>query len=164
MDFLIILFIIISVISSIVKNIKKQTKSKPGYDPWSFDSESVDAEKLLKEKIPTEKEEVFNYEEAKPEIEISLAEKQKNKQETELKGRVEQVDKSIEIDHPEETKDIAKTPFQGLPKEDLKVKKSGELEKELKKLLVGDNLPLGIISLEVLGPPRALRPYKFKRI
>ncbi|MFA6621722.1 MAG: hypothetical protein WCV43_05160, partial [Candidatus Caldatribacteriota bacterium] len=77
MDFLIILFILISVVSSIIKNIRKQTKSKPAYDPWSFDSESVDAEKLLKEKIPTEKEEVFNYEEAKPEIEISLAEKQK---------------------------------------------------------------------------------------
>jgi len=165
MDFLIILFIIISVVSSIIKNIRKQTKSKPAYDPWSFGSESVDSEKLLQEKRPTEKKEIFNYEEeVQPEIEISLVEKQKDTQETEIKSQAEQVDKHIDFYNLEETKEIQNKPYQELQKEDLKIKKSRELEKELKKLLIGNNLPLGIISLEVLGPPRALRPYKYKKI
>lgn len=164
MDLLIILFIIISVISSIIKNIRKNTKIEPAYDPWSFDSESVDGEKLLQEKNPTVKEEVVNYEEAKPEIETSLAEKQENKKGAELKSQPTQADKNIDVYYLKDTEGAVNQSYQGAQKEDSKVKKSEELDKELKKLLIGDNLPLGIISLEVLGPPRALRPYKYKSI
>jgi len=50
-------------------------------------------------------------------------------------------------------------PVRGKKNEYVAAKDSRGMERELEVLLKGKGLPLGIVALEVLSPPRAKRPY-----
>lgn len=165
MEFLIILFIVVSLISSITRNIRKHTKRETNFDPWSFDSESEYKEdkKLLQEKRQADEKEFF-IEEKEPEVEVGLEEKKQNKQETESTS---QLDENLNLDYKNYPEDVEYSPtplpYQNSDKEGIKIKESGELEKELKSFLTGRKLPLGIIVSEVLGPPRSLKSHSYRK-
>ncbi len=157
MEFLIIAIVIISIFSSITKQFKKNRKKEAPFDPWSFDSDSPEDDfKRLEEE--TEEEEDF-IEEEKPVTEIPV--KQKYLQDT-----YSRLQKDSNYDSPSylETREQIKAPsFQGKKKEYKETKETGELETNLKELLLGNKLPLAIVASEVLGFPRAIRPYGRKR-
>ena len=159
MEFLIIVFIIISIISSVSKNIKKHMKKEASFDPWSFDSDSMgDNDKNVKETIKAER----NYvEKERPKVdpitEIKKDDLQKDYSET-------QTAKVDDFQSYNETREEIKTPtFQDGKKENINRKDTGELGRDLGVLLTGNKLPLGIVISEVLGPPKALKPYSHKR-
>jgi hypothetical protein len=159
MEFLIILFIVVSLISSIVRNIKKHSKKGTPFDPWSFDSESLDKENYLQEKRQSKEKEYFE-EETEPEV--SLAKQQKIQPEDELKKQTEE---SADLYYQEETESHINPAYQGSTKEDAKTNTAGygELEKDLKTFLTSNKLPLGIVFSEILGPPRALKPHSYRK-
>jgi hypothetical protein len=164
MEFLIILFIVVSLISSITRNIKKHTKGDSNFDPWSFDSESEYEEdkKPLQEKGQAEVKEFFT--EAKESaVEVGLEEKKRVGKETEPTN---QLDENLALhyqDYLEVPGDSTPLPYQDSNQEDIKLEKPGKMEKELKTLLTGNKLPLGIIVSEVLGPPRSLKSHNFRK-
>ena len=133
-------------------------KERP-FDPWSFGSDSdteIDNEKKLqKGEIAEEK----SVEEQKDEE--RLIAKQEGYQEVYSdKGAFENDDFQPYI----ETKEENETTFlQDRKKEDTPIIANSQMAKELKTLLTGKKLPLGVIASEVLGPPRALKPYKHRK-
>lgn len=160
MEFLIILFIIVSLVSSIAKNIKKHSKKGAPFDPWSFDSESLDEENYLQEKRQSKEKEYFE-EETEPEV--SLAKQQKTQPEDELKRQTEE--ESTDLDYQEEIESSITPAYRVSTQEYNKIGEVGygELEKELKIFLTGRKLPLGIVFSEILGPPRVLKPHSYRK-
>lgn len=157
MDFLIIAFIIIYIISSIGKNIKKHMKKDSSFDPWSFESEYM-KENNKNVKVIIEKER-NSIEEKIPEIE--LVEKKEDLQETHSEIQtVESNDFQPQIKMSER---VESSVSQDGGKKEILTKDKMELERELKVLLTGKKLPLGIVVSEVLGPPKALKPYGYRK-
>ncbi|MFW6134972.1 MAG: hypothetical protein ACOC5R_05295 [Elusimicrobiota bacterium] len=157
MEFLIIVFIIVSVVSSLSRNIKKHMKKESPFDPWSFDSDSMRGDhKNVKEMIKAERDSV---EKEKPEVE------QIDKKEDLQKAYAgTQMVEEYGFQPHEETREEIKTlSLLDRKTEDTAAKDTGELGRELKVLLTGEKLPLGIVASEVLGPPRALKPYSHKK-
>jgi len=158
MEFLIIVFIIIWIISSVSRNIKKNMKKEVSFDPWSFDSDSMRGDyKNAKEMIKAERDSVEKEE--KPEVDQTTKKEdlQKAYSKTQMgedydfrshKETDERIEPSVNLDGEEE---------------EIITKDDGELKRDLKALLKGEKLPLGIVASEVLGPPRALRPYDRRR-
>jgi hypothetical protein len=164
MEFLIILFIVVSLISSITRNIKKHTKREANFDPWSFDSESEyeEGKKYLQEKRQPEEKEFFN-EEKESTVEIGLAEKGENRKETQPTS---QLDEDLALhyqEYPEEPKGPTPLTYQDSDKESVRIKERRELERDLKTFLTGRKLPLGIVISEVLGPPRSIKFYNYRK-
>lgn len=159
MEFLIIGFIIISIISSVSRNIKKHMKKEASFDPWSFDSNSKDDNyKNAKETIKAERNYVGKERpKVDPITEIKKDDSQKRYSET-------QTAKVYDFQSYNETREEIKTPtFQDRKKENIGTKDTGELGRDLEVLLTGKKLPLGIVVSEVLGPPKALKPYGYRK-
>jgi len=153
MEFLIIVFIIVSIVSALSRNIKKHMKKESPFDPWSFDADSMRGDyKNAKEMIKAERDSV---EKEKPGVDLTAKKEdlQKAYSKTQM---VQDYDSQF---HKETREEIETLSLLDRKKEDTPTKDTGELEGELKELLTGRKLPLAIIASEVLGPPRALRPY-----
>jgi len=161
LEFLFIVIVIISIISSISKNIKRQMKKETPFDPWSFDSDSdikIDNEKKLQKEEFTEEESVVEQK-----AEERLITKQEDFQEVYPDKEVigdDSFQPYIEIKNDNKTTFLQD--LQDQKKEDTSIIATGEMDRELKTLLTGKKLPLGVIASEVLGPPRALKPYKHR--
>jgi hypothetical protein len=138
MEFIIIAIVIISIFSSITRQFKKNMKKGPSFDPWSFDSDSPENEsKAALSSRPIPLQEPFS-----------------------------RLQKSIDngsLTNREVTEQNTPSIVQGKKtREYTPIIDAGEFEKGIKELLIGNRLPLGIVASEVLGPPRANRPYRHK--
>ena len=158
MEFLIIAIVIISIFSSITRQFKKNMKKEAPFDPWSFGSDSPEEDsKRLEEE--TEEEEDF-IEEEKPEIAHPV--RREHFQETFSKPKEDEND--YFPPDKKEREHIKPSLLQDERKEDLSTKDTVDFEVDLNRLLLtGKKLPLGIVVSEVLGPPRALRPYGHRK-
>jgi hypothetical protein len=138
MEFIIIAIVIISIFSSLTRQFKKNMKKGPSFDPWSFDSDSPENEsKTAPSSRPIPVQEPFSRLQESIDYD-SLPNREVREQ---ITPSIEQGKKTREY-----------TP----------IIDAGEFEKGIKELLTGKRLPLGIVASEVLGPPRANRPYRRK--
>jgi len=159
MEFLVIVFIVISIVSSVSRNIKKHMKKEASFDPWSFDSDSMgNNDKNVKETIKAEKNSV---EKERPKVNPITEIKKDDSQKGYSKKQTAKVYDFQS--HNETREEIKPSTFHERKKEDINTKDTGELRGELEVLLTGKKLPLGIVVSEVLGPPRALKPYRHKK-
>ena len=156
MEFLIIAIVIISIFSSITRQFKKNMKKEAPFDPWSFDSDSPEEDSR---RLEEETEEEDFIEEEKPEIAHPI--RQKHLQDT--FSRPEKVEDDDSLPGKKEREYLKPSFLEDGRKEDLSTKDTVDFEAELNSLLLtGKKLPLGIVVSEILGPPRALRPYRRK--
>lgn len=157
MEFLIIVFVIISIISSLTKNIKRHMKRDSSFDPWSFESDYM-KEKNKNVKVVIEKER-NSIEDEIPGTE--LPEKKENLQET--YSEIQTVESYDFQPQTKMSERVEASVSQGDEKEEILTKDDIDLERELKVLLTGEKLPFGIVVSEVLGLPRALKPYGYRK-
>ena len=158
MEFLIIVFIIVSVVSSLSRNIKKHMKKEASFDPWSFDSDSMRGDyKNANEMIKAERDSVEKEEKSKVDQIAKKEDLQKVYSKTQM-GEDYDFQPHRETREEIETLSLLDRKTEYTPTKD-----TGELGRELKVLLTGEKLPLGIVASEVLGSPRALRSYGRRR-
>jgi len=134
-------------------------KKEVSFDPWSFDSDSMSEnnENVHVKRIIEKKRDSIEKEISETELTDKKEDLQKVNSETQMgedydfrshKETDERIEPSVNLDGEEE---------------EIITKDDGELKRDLKALLKGEKLPLGIVASEVLGPPRALRPYDHRR-
>jgi len=132
-------------------------KKEVSFDPWSFDSDSMRGDyKNAKEMIKAEKDYV---EKEKPEVDQTTKKEDLQK----AYSRAHMVEDYDFRSHKETDERIEPSVNLGGEEEEIITKDDGELKRDLKALLKGEKLPLGIVASEVLGPPRALKPYDRRR-
>ncbi len=159
MEFLIIVFVIITIFSSISKRFKEEAKKKSPFDPWSFDSDSLedDYNNLKKQEVKETEEDFIEEEKSK----IDLSEKQPEIPVPEAYPGGQNINKyrsSTEQDKEQDPVNIDKVKENG----NQLAEKTSAPETQLKALLTGRELPLTVVATEILGPPKARKPYSRK--
>ncbi len=166
MNFLIFIFIIISILSSLQNQVKKKNRNRKRerekfFDPWSFDIDSeIDILKEMHKKEDLKegpgKKNIFLLEDT-PELELP-----------------EEGEHSLEdILYPEEKGEFTfstdvetkeeQTGISTLQYKKKEMFSTTYLEKGVATIFKDGQLPLAILFSEILGPPRAIKPFRVKK-
>lgn len=167
MNFLIFIFIIISILSSLQSRVKKKNRNKKRerekfFDPWSFERDSeidILKEILKKEDLEEEpgKKDIFLL---KDEPELVIPEEGKHPLEDilypEEKGE-------FIFSTDVEAKEEEQTENSTLQYKKKETPSTTNLEKGVANIFKSGQLPLAILFSEILGPPRAIKPFGVKK-